>query len=72
VRVRTSNTVFTYVLDTSGPDLRVDQHAVWVTGDRPAGSRTDRVLTLITCAETFHTDDRLVVFGHLVRVEHTT
>lgn len=71
VRVRTSNAVHTYVLDTSGESLRVDQHAVWVTGDRPAGSRTDRVITLITCAETFHTDDRLVVFGHLVRVQRT-
>lgn len=69
VTVRTSTAVYTYVLDTSGTSLRVDQHALWVTGDRPTGSRTDRVLTLITCAETFHTDDRLVAFGHLVRVQ---
>jgi sortase A len=72
VRVRTSNALYTYVLDTSGASLRVDQHAVWVTGDHPAGSRTDRVLTLITCAETFHTDDRLVTFGHLVSVQRAT
>ena len=71
VRIRTSNAVHTYVLDTSGTDLRVDQHAVWVTGARPAGSKTDRVITLISCAETFHTDDRYVVFGHLVRSETT-
>jgi sortase A len=72
VTVRTSNARYTYVLDTAGTDLRVDQHAVWVTGDRPPGSRTSHVITLITCAETFHTDDRLVVFGHLVRTQRST
>jgi sortase A len=72
VRVRTSNAVYTYVLDTPGTALRVDQHALWVTRDHPIGSRTDHVITLITCAETFHTDDRLVVFGHLVSVKNTT
>jgi sortase A len=29
-------------------------------------TRDGRLLTLVTCAELFHTDDRLVVFGHLV------
>lgn len=72
VFVRTSNALYTYVLDTSGTDVRVDQHALWVTGAHPAGSRTDHVITLITCAETFHTDDRSVVFGHLVAVRLTT
>ncbi|MEP9364616.1 class E sortase [Nocardioides sp. CN2-186] len=71
VLVRTSNAVYTYVLDTPGTDLRVDQHALWVTGPHPAGSRTRHVITLITCAETFHTDDRSVVFGHLVKVQPT-
>jgi sortase A len=72
VLVRTSNALYTYVLDTSGTDVRVDQHALWVTGAHPAGSRTDHVITLITCAETFHTDERSVVFGHLVGVRLTT
>jgi sortase A len=25
-----------------------------------------RLVTLVTCAELFHTDDRMVAFGHLV------
>ena len=29
----------------------------------------DRLITLATCAELFHTDDRLVAFGHLLSVE---
>ena len=28
--------------------------------------RRGRLLTLVTCAELFHTDDRMVAFGHLV------
>jgi sortase A len=34
------------------------------TGVHPAGD--PRLLTLVTCAELFHTDDRMVAFGHLV------
>ena len=28
-----------------------------------------RLITLTTCAELFHTDDRMVAFGHLVSAE---
>lgn len=79
VVVETADTTYTYVLDTDGDALDVDLDAGWVTTPDPvnpdsgahatdlAGSR--RLLTLVTCAELFHTDDRLVVFGHLVSAE---
>lgn len=76
VVVETRDTVYTYVLDTAGDSLTVDDDAAWVVAPDPvdpdtglpasgrAGSK--RLLTLVTCAELFHTDDRLVAFGHLV------
>ena len=36
--------------------------------NKEAGRRpTEALITLTTCAELFHTSDRLVAFGHLVR-----
>ena len=66
--------VDTYVLDTAGADLVVPLTDTWVTAPRPAAPASvevepvsdRRLLTLITCAELFHTSDRLVAFGHLV------
>jgi len=58
--------------------LRVPFTAGWVLGQRPRNPDPDgvgptpysrRLLTLTTCAELFHTDDRLVAFGHLVSVD---
>jgi sortase A len=71
--VETRDAVYTYVLDTGGDDLRVPFTAGWVTGSHPVnpdggvGPPPDqrRLVTLATCAELFHTDDRLVAFGHL-------
>ena len=49
--------------------------AAWVTtplphnpddGVEPAQLAGQRLLTLITCAELFHTDDRMIAFGRLV------
>lgn len=78
VLVETAGQVYTYVLDTGGDDLEVSFSDTWVTGPRPinpeAGgvqppqASTDRLITLTTCAELFHTDERLVAFGHLVGV----
>ncbi|GAA1797259.1 hypothetical protein GCM10009795_048370 [Nocardioides hankookensis] len=76
VLVETRDAVYTYVLDTDGDALTVDDDAGWVVAPDPvdpdtgtavsttAGSK--RLLTLVTCAELFHTDERLVAFGHLV------
>jgi sortase A len=35
----------------------------------PSQEEGQRLLTLTTCAELFHTDDRMVAFGHLVETE---
>lgn len=75
VVVETATHVHTYVLDTAGDALRVTFEEDWVVGRRPRNpdggvepprSAGDRLITLTTCAELFHTDDRLVAFGHLV------
>ncbi|MEO9324853.1 class E sortase [Nocardioides sp. C4-1] len=72
--VETRDTVYTYVLDTGGDDLRVPFTDGWVVSARPENPDPDgvgplpdrdRLITLTTCAELFHTDDRLIAFGHL-------
>lgn len=66
---------YTYALDTDGDELEVDFTQTWVVDDLPdnpeAGAEPrqlagQRLITLTTCAELFHTDERLVAFGHLV------
>ena len=79
VVVETRDTTFTYVLDTDGDALEVDFDAGWVVAPDPVSPATgERVsesagstslITLVTCAELFHTDHRLVAFGHLVSTE---
>ena len=73
--VDTRDTTYTYVLDTGGGDLAVPFTDVWVLDPRPVNpdggvgppeDAGERLLTLTTCSELFHTDDRLVAFGHLV------
>ena len=74
VLVETQEIVFTYVIDTDPEDLVVDADDVWVVDDRPVNPDDGGVgpvdapelLTLTTCAELFHTDDRMIAFGHLV------
>ena len=76
VVVETRRTVFTYRLDTGGDDLVVPFSASWVLdplptnpdgGVQPPGrSAGQHLITLTTCSELFHTDHRLVAFGHLV------
>lgn len=72
--VETRDTIYTYVLDTGGDELRVPFTAGWVVEPHPVNPDSDgvnpledkdRLITLTTCAELFHTDDRLVAFGHL-------
>lgn len=77
VYVETVNATYTYELDTGGTELIVPFTADWVLdplfpvnpdadGVQPAGKPGDRIITLVTCSEIFHTDNRSVVFGHLV------
>ena len=75
--VETRDRVYTYVLDTGGDDLRVPFTAGWVVGSTPVNPdggvgpvpEERRLITVTTCAELFHTDDRLISFGHLISVE---
>jgi sortase A len=76
--VETAKSVFTYRLTTDGDALEVDSDATWVLAPVPHNPKADgvepaqvtgqRLLTLSTCAEVFHTDHRLVAFGVLESV----
>jgi len=75
VIVETRDSIHTYEIDTDPADLVVDFEEVWVIAERPVNpdpngvqpADAPRLITLTTCAELFHTDDRAIVFGHLVR-----
>jgi sortase A len=81
VIIETADATYTYVLDTNPNDLIVPFTAGWVLdpvpvapeGEAPPGMPTfpstrplEALITLTTCSELFHTDDRMVAFGHLV------
>ena len=78
VIVETRTSTYTYVLDTGGSALIVDMHQTWVTdplptnpergGIEPAQLEGQRLITLTTCSELFHTDNRMVAFGHLLTI----
>jgi sortase A len=76
--VETQDAVHTYVLDTGGDDLVVPFTETWVLDELPSNPDNDgveppsqapgqRLITLTTCSELFHTDDRMIAFGHLER-----
>lgn len=75
VVVETRDRSFTYRLDTDPRDLIVTFRDVWVVADlprnpdggvQPAQRPGQRLITLTTCSELFHTDNRMIAFGHLV------
>ncbi len=72
--IETREATYTYVLDSGGTDLEVPFTSTWVLdavprnpdgGTEPPQQAGRQLITLMTCAELFHTDDRLVAFGHL-------
>jgi sortase A len=75
--VETRTRILTYRLDTDPNLLTVSFRGVWVIdplpenpvpgGLQPAQRKGQRLITLTTCSELFHTDNRMVAFGHLVR-----
>jgi len=86
VLVMVSGVTYTYELDTDPNDLVVPFSDTWViedvpmppNGPPPAGmpaleseGPTVALITLTSCAEIFHSDDRLVAFGHLTGVTAT-
>ncbi len=85
ILVETRSATYTYELDTGGEDLIIPFTETWVLEDRPQnpreggvqppeeidGAPNTEILTLVTCSEIFHTDNRSVVFGHLVKTSRT-
>ena len=80
VYVITHTTTFVYVLDTNPNNLVVPFTAGWVLRMDPVNPNggpeaiqgpSERIITLTTCSELFHTDNRLVAFGHLLRTYRT-
>ncbi|HET8560780.1 MAG TPA: class E sortase [Marmoricola sp.] len=75
VIVETARTTYTYVLDTNPNDLIVDFTQTWVIDPHPHNpdpggvqpSKSRRLITLTTCSELFHTNNRMIAFGHLVQ-----
>ncbi|MET9275275.1 class E sortase [Kribbella sp. NPDC003557] len=70
VVVETADAVYTYELDASPRDLTVPPTDTWVLdpvpGKRDAPAKS--IITLTTCQDLFHSPDRSVAFGQLVRV----
>jgi sortase A len=80
--VETADATYTYELDTNPNDLNVSFTQNWVIDQVPVPPEgqsappgmptfdsqqpTEAIITLTTCSELFHTDNRLVAFGHLV------
>jgi sortase A len=78
VYVETRTATYTYVLDFGGTDLEVPFTDEWVIqpfpqnpdgGVQPPPDVGKHLITLLTCAEIFHTEQRSVVFGHLVATD---
>jgi sortase A len=79
VIVETVDSTYTYVLDTNPNDLVIPFTNVWVIdpvpdnpkegGPEPKQEEGQRLITLTTCSEIFHTDNRMIAFGHLVSAE---
>lgn len=77
VVVETRDAVYTYVLATDPEALVVPFTDIWVvdpfpvnpgSGPTPDPADGRSLLTLTTCSELFHTDDRMIAFGHLADV----
>jgi sortase A len=73
--VQTQDKTYTYRLDTDPNKLIVTFADVWVIDRLPTNPRGgvepsqrpgQKLITLTTCAELFHTDNRMIAFGHLV------
>jgi sortase A len=77
VIVETVEATYTYELTTDPNDLVIPFTGVWVTdplpknpdgGVQPDQEPGQRLITLTTCSELFHTDNRMISFGVLTDV----
>ena len=74
IEIETRTHLYTYKLRMDGDEIKVDYSVGWPLFPVPDPNArgavpTEPVLTMITCAEMFHTDWRRVVIGDLVEVE---
>ena len=74
VRVETRTATYTYKLRNGGSDIIVDFSTSWPLWPVPSPSArgtapTQHLITLLTCSELFHTDNRSVVVGDLVKTQ---
>jgi sortase A len=74
VFVETRRKVYTYVLRNDGNAITVDFTTSWPLADVPDPNQqgekaTEPVLTMLTCSELFHTDNRSIVVGDLESTE---
>ncbi len=79
IRVLTREKTYVYALTSDGDDLIVPFTSVWVTdplpdnpdrgGVEPEQAAGQSLITLTTCSELFHTDNRMIAFGKLVAEE---
>jgi sortase A len=79
VIVETVDATYTYELDTNPNELVIPFTETWVLDpvpDNPDPGEPEpeqvegqRLITLTTCSEIFHTDNRMIAFGHLVKSE---
>ncbi len=70
VRVETRDAEYTYVLRDDGTDIVVPFTVSWPLWDvpepdQPDAEPTEPLMTLVTCSELFHTDNRSVVVAEL-------
>lgn len=81
VVVQTARWTYTYELTTGGDDLVVPFTQTWVLdrlptnpsgGVQPPQRPGQRLITITTCSELFHTDDRMIAFGVLTDKQPTT
>ena len=77
VIVETATATYTYQLLTNPNDLVIPFTGIWVTapipknpspgGVQPPQKQGQKLLTLTTCSELFHTDNRMIAFASLVK-----
>jgi sortase A len=82
VIVETRKFTYTYVLDTNPNKLIISFTGTWVLdplphnpqpgGVEPKQVKGQKLITLTTCSEIFHTDNRMIAFGHLLSQHRKT
>ncbi|MEL4357677.1 MULTISPECIES: class E sortase [unclassified Luteococcus] len=72
VVVETREATYTYLLDNAPSELTVQDTDGWVLDPvpgKPSATPNRALITLTTCQDLFHSPDRSVAFGHLVKTE---